>query len=97
MKRFDQWTFPHEDLLVYQDARAFLKAVLGFRWPSGHGELKRQLTRAALSIPLNICEGRSHIYAGNSGTNYYRIALGSAAPAALRAARAEPLSILKDA
>ena len=79
MARFDDWTFPHEDLLVYQDACAFVKAVLRLRWPSGHGELKRQLTRAALSISLNICEGRSQIFAGNAGKNYYRIALGSAA------------------
>ena len=40
--------------------------------------MRRQVERASLSIVLNLCEGRSQKMAGNSGRNFYRIALGSA-------------------
>ena len=39
MKSFDDWTFPHEDLLAYQDARVFLQRVARLRWPGGQAEL----------------------------------------------------------
>ncbi|MEM7168194.1 MAG: four helix bundle protein [Planctomycetota bacterium] len=74
-----RWLFPHESLHVYHDAQEFLRRVHALSWPRGHCDLKRQLTRAAISIALNICEGRAQRFAGNSGTNFYRIALGSAA------------------
>ena len=74
-----RWRFPHETLYVYRDALELLRRVEGIAWPRGHGDLKQQLKRAALSITLNVCEGRAQKMAGNSGLNFYRIALGSAA------------------
>ena len=71
--------FPHESLRAYQAAREFLRCVRKMDWRRGEGELKAQLNRAALSVMLNIAEGRSQKLAGNSGANFYRIALGSAA------------------
>ena len=75
---YSRWRFPHEDLRVYQNACQFLRRVQDLS-ARGHRDLHRQLARAALSIALNICEGRSQRFAGNSGLNFYRIALGSAA------------------
>ncbi|MEM7168005.1 MAG: four helix bundle protein [Planctomycetota bacterium] len=79
MDRYSHWRFPHEDLDVYQNARELLRCVHALCWPRRFGDLKSQLTRAALSVSLNICEGRAQRLAGNTGTNFYRIALGSAA------------------
>ncbi|MEM7166477.1 MAG: four helix bundle protein [Planctomycetota bacterium] len=76
---YERFRFPHESLHVYRDSLEFLRCVQELSVPSGHAELRRQLSRAALSITLNICEGRSQKLAGNSGINFYRIALGSAA------------------
>ena len=78
MDTYSQWRFPHEHLRVYQDACQFLQRVHGLS-TRGHRDLHRQLSRAALSVSLNVCEGRSQRFAGNSGVNFYRIALGSAA------------------
>ncbi len=75
---YDHWRFPHESLDVYQDSLKFLGFVNNLPWKTGSGEVKRHLTRAALSVTLNICEGRSQRLGGNSGVNFYRIALGSA-------------------
>ena len=79
MSDYGSWRFPHETLYVYRDALEFLRRVEAIAWPRGLGELKQQLKRAALSITLNVCEGRAQKMAGNSGANFYRIALGSAA------------------
>ena len=75
---YEGWRFPHESLGAYRDAVEFLRLVRGWKWPRGCQELQRQLDRAALSVVLNVCEGRNQKYGGNSGKNFYRIALGSA-------------------
>ena len=51
-------------------------------WPKGKGALRDQLSRAADSILLNIAEGCGQRVAGNSGRNFFRIALGSASECA---------------
>ncbi|WP_438021228.1 four helix bundle protein [Sorangium sp. So ce315] len=69
----------HENLDVYHCSIEFLTLALrlGARLPRGEAELRDQLKRAAMSVPLNIAEG-----AGKPTTadrvRFYAIARGSA-------------------
>ena len=69
----------HENLDVYQCAIEFLRLSLRFlgSLPRGESELRSQLKRAAMSVPLNIAEG-----AGKPSpvdrARYHAIARGSA-------------------
>src|SRR5450432_3426739 len=69
----------HENLDVYRCAVEFLRLALRLigLLPRGEGELRSQLKRAAMSIPLNIAEG-----AGKPSpldrARYHAIARGSA-------------------
>jgi len=69
--------FPHERLKVFQAALEFARWVHQTRNKFPSAQLKKQLTSAAESVVLNICEG-----AGSSGGNqrkHFQIAYGSAA------------------
>ena len=76
--------FEHEKLLVWQRAVALYGAVRqlteGIHWPDVH--LVNQLLRATSSISINIAEGAS-AYSPGEKTRFYRIALRSAAEAAV--------------
>jgi len=52
-------TFRFLDFIVYRDSKNFYKQVISIAkdFPRDNEELKKQLTRAALSISLNIAEG----------------------------------------
>lgn len=69
----------HENLDVYRCAIEFLRLALRVvnALPRGEGELRSQLKRASMSIPLNIAEG-----AGKTSVidraRYHSIARGSA-------------------
>jgi len=70
--------FDHEKLQVYQEALAFVA------WLSGRledvprlGEIKDQLDRASISIPLNIAEGNGK-YLPKDRCRFFDIARGSA-------------------
>jgi len=70
--------FDHENLDVYNVALDFLieaDSVLE-RLPRGRGHLADQLTRASISIVLNIAEGTGK-YSGPDKRRYYLSALGS--------------------
>jgi len=72
----DHATFDFEKLDCYQAAQQF-NALVPRLVPRGHRELRDQLTRAGLSIPLNIAEsaGRS---APADKAHFIAIARGSA-------------------
>jgi four helix bundle protein len=70
--------FDHENLDVYNVALDFLieaDSVLE-HLPRGRGHLADQLTRASISIVLNIAEGTGK-YSGPDKRRYYLSALGS--------------------
>jgi four helix bundle protein len=71
--------FDHENLDVYKVALDFLIEADGVmeRLPRGRGHLTDQLTRASISIVLNIAEGTGK-YSGPDKRRYYLSALGSA-------------------
>ena len=75
----------HENLDVYRCALEFLRLAL--RWlatlPRGESELRRQLKRAAMSIPLNIAEGAGKPTVADR-SRYHGIARGSARECAAR-------------
>lgn len=69
----------YENLDVYQCAIEFLRLamhVLG-RLPRGESELRSQLKRASMSIPLNIAEGSGKPSAADRA-RFHAIARGSA-------------------
>lgn len=57
--QIDQPRLDHENLDVYRCAIEFLRMALAIvsALPRGESELRSQLKRAAMSIPLNIAEG----------------------------------------
>ena len=69
----------HEKLDAYQCSKEFLDLAIDAQEeiPRGFGDVRKQLRKAAVSIPLNIAEG-----VGKSGTKdrrrFYEIARGSA-------------------
>lgn len=67
------------ELEVYQLAiRAFtLSAKIGQSLPIGHGEIRDQLRRASLSIPLNIAESSGKTRPADQ-QRFFAIARGSA-------------------
>ena len=69
----------HEKLDVYQCSIEFfaLAASMAESVPRGYGELKSQLRRASLSVPLNIAEGAGKVSDADSA-KFYAIARGSA-------------------
>jgi four helix bundle protein len=70
--------FPFEKLRVYQLAQQFnlqMQAVVRERRIYAHPSLE-QISRSALSIPLNIAEGYGR-FSGPDRRRFYRIALGS--------------------
>jgi four helix bundle protein len=75
--------FGFQKLDVYRCARDFLvqSGALAAGIPSGHAEMRDQLRRAALSIPLNIAEG-----SGRSGSRDARRFYGMARASALECA-----------
>jgi four helix bundle protein len=68
----------HEKLEVYQLSIQFLALVseLITKIPRGYGELKDQLKRSSLSIPLNISEGYGK-FSPADRARFYDIAKGS--------------------
>ena len=69
--------FPHESLAVYQLARDLAREYRSRTWPRGDAKLRDQGVRAAVSVVLNIAEGRSKRHGHRQ--YHYEIALGSAA------------------
>ena len=69
----------HENLDVYQCALEFLSLALRLlsTLPRGESELRSQLKRAAMSIPLNIAEGAGKPSVADR-SRYHAIARGSA-------------------
>jgi four helix bundle protein len=69
----------HERLDVYRCATDFLRFALRAcaAVPRGDGELRDQLRRAAISIPLNIAEGSGKTSIADR-SRYFSIARGSA-------------------
>ena len=69
----------HENLDVYQCAIQFLRLALELlhRMPKGETELRDQLKRAAMSVPLNIAEGAGKTSLSDRA-RYHTIARGSA-------------------
>ena len=70
--------FPHERLAVYQAALRFLVFANDIveNLPRGRSHLADQLTRAAVSIVLNIAEGAGK-FSRPDKRRYYLTALGS--------------------
>ena len=71
--------FDHERLEVYQVAIDFAVRAdeIAEQLPRGRGNLADQLSRASVSIPLNIAEGAG-LWANKEKQHAYRIARGSA-------------------
>jgi four helix bundle protein len=69
----------HENLDVYNRAIEFLRLALRFlaRLPRGEKEIRDQLKRAAMSVPLNIAEGSGKPTVADRA-RFYAIARGSA-------------------
>jgi four helix bundle protein len=69
----------HEKLDVYRCAIDFLALAtrIGTELPPGEGELRDQLKRAAMSIPLNIAESCGKV-SGADRARFLTIARGSA-------------------
>lgn len=65
-----------EGLEVYKKAVRFTVAVFDSCRNIRHKEIKDQLIRAALSIPLNVAEGQGRVHAKEK-RNFYNIAKGS--------------------
>ena len=73
------FVFDHERLEVYQAAIDFVAPAdeIAEQIPRGRGHLVDQLSRASVSIPLNIAEGAG-LWANKEKQHAYRIARGSA-------------------
>ena len=71
--------FDFQKLHVYQNSRGLNKKIFGFMKTSSKIDrnLKDQLTRAALSVPLNIAEGSSR-FSKKEKRHFYIIARSSA-------------------
>ena len=71
--------FDHERLDVYQAAIEFVEKANEIieNLPRGNAKLADQLSRASISIPLNIAEGAG-LYTKKEKQRAYRIARGSA-------------------
>ena len=69
--------FNHERLDCYQLAVGVANWLRKTRFPRGCAELRKQATKAADSVALNIAEGAGRT--GDAAKNHFRIALGSAA------------------
>ena len=69
----------HENLDVYQRSIEFLRLAMHITGalPRGESELRSQLKRAAMSIPLNIAEGSGKPSSADRA-RYHGIARGSA-------------------
>src|SRR5262250_1925754 len=69
----------HENLDVYQRSLEFLAVVMRLlgRLPRGEREIRDQLKRAAMSIPLNIAEGAGKPTTADRA-RFHSIARGSA-------------------
>jgi four helix bundle protein len=72
----ESW-FAHEDLEVYREAIAFIAWLSGIMETVVRpGEVKDQLDRASVSIPLNIAEGNGK-YMPKDRCRFFDIAHGS--------------------
>mgnify|MGYP001825588228 CR=1 FL=1 len=71
--------FDHEMLEVYRVAIELVGVAddIGEQLPRGRGKLADQLSRAVISVPLNIAEGAG-LWASGEKQRAYRIARGSA-------------------
>ena len=69
--------FDHENFDCYRLAVSVARWLRRARFPRGDADLRRQATRAADSVVLNIAEGTSR--KNDAAKNHFRIALGSAA------------------
>lgn len=71
-------SFIFENLKVYQKSVDFAEqiSILTDSFPKGHYNLVDQLSRAALSISLNIAEGNGK-FTANDKKNFFIIARGS--------------------
>jgi four helix bundle protein len=78
MNDFQQFWFDHEKLEVYQEAIAFIAWVAKLLDGTARiGDVKDQLARASVSIPLNIAEG-SGKFSSKDRCRSYDLARGSA-------------------
>ena len=68
--------FDHEKLEVYREAIAFVAWLSGIFESMRTGEVKDQLDRASISIPLNIAEGNGK-YTPKDRCRFFDIAHGS--------------------
>jgi four helix bundle protein len=68
--------FLFEDLQVYKKAIEFTVVIFDICKVFSDREIKDQLKRAALSIPLNIAEGQGRVH-HKEKKNFYNIAKGS--------------------
>ena len=69
--------FPHERLKVFHKAVEFAGWAHSVRNKLPTAELRKQLSKAAESVVLNICEGAGS--AGGNKRKHFQIAYGSAA------------------
>ena len=68
--------FMFENLEVYRKSMSFVVAIYNTCSDIRHREIKDQLTRAALSIPLNIAEGQGR-NTDREKAQFYKTARGS--------------------
>ncbi len=68
--------FLFENLEVYKKAMDFVKQIYNLKKEIPDRTIKDQLSRAALSIPLNIAEGQGRIHSREK-KQYYNTAKGS--------------------